>query len=350
MDPRRILVLADPERPEIQSLISRIPGAREVIVVGEGTPPIPGIRIRSIRKAEAASLASESKATLIIAAKEIQAPGDLLRVPSAMREDTRQITDRILIWVPPDRGSRQAILAFLDQVTAMEVHLLVEGDMDPEIPLHAPQAAVSVQIVEGELQDEIAGAATELNPSLIVMPKRIAGTDRSGIPEIDIPLFIPRQAGGAISIRELGSGRFEEANLVWIGYHETKGDPRIDRIFAAFEGDRIVSLARCRHHPDGVEVDAVFTPEPYRGRGLSRRVMEALVEACYNEDMTMYAVQHLKKFYSEYGFVPVPEGELPASVRERYLWAEGNLEGAEVIPMRRIPGRPPLLTGFDTHK
>jgi len=35
----------------------------------------------------------------------------------------------------------------------------------------------------------------------------------------------------------------------------------------------------------------------------------------------------------------IPERSLPRSVQERYRWASGDLDGAEVLPMRRRPGR-----------
>lgn len=345
MDPRRILVLADPAKTGIGSLVARIPGAREVMVPGGGKIDLPGIRVRVIDEGEPARLVSESKATLIISEKEIAAPGDLLLIPPLINEDTRPITDCILIWAPSDQGSRQLILEFLDQVSAHQVVLLTEGDPDQDIPLHAPLAAVSVHPIDSGLVTTVAETVATLHPSLIVLPKRIPAVDRSSILELGIPVFVPEQRGGKVEIRELKSDEFSDANVVWIEYHETKGEPQSDRVFAAFEGDKIVSLARLRRHPDGCEVDAVFTPEPYRGRGLSRQVVGALVEACYNEELTMYAVQHLKKFYSEFGFLPIPEGDLPASVRERYLWAAGNLDGAEVIPMKRLPARPSILTG-----
>lgn len=350
MDPRRILVLADPKKTGIESLVERIPGAREVMIPHGGIIDLPGIRVRSIGEGEPARLASESKATLIISEKEIAAPGDLLLIPPLIKEDTRSITDCLLIWAPSDRGSGQVIAAFLDQVSAYQVHLLTEGDPDPDIPLHTPLATVTIQPMESGLATAIAEAASTLHPSLIVLPRRIPAVDRTSILEFGIPIFIPEQRGGKVEIRELKSEEFADANVVWIDYHETKGDPQSDRVFGAFDGEQIVSLALCRRHPDGYEVDAVYTPETYRGRGFSRHVVGALIETCYNEELTMYAVQHLKKFYSEFGFVPIPEADLPASVRERYLWAAGNLEGAEVIPMRRVPGRPPILTGFDTHK
>lgn len=141
-------------------------------------------------------------------------------------------------------------------------------------------------------------------------------------------------------VRELRVDEFPEADHVWYEYHETKGVPRADRIFAVFRGREIVSLARCKRHPDGMEVDGIYTPEIHRKKGYSHLAVSALVEACHNEDLYMHAVRHLTGFYGRYGFVPVDEKVLPPTIRERYTWAAGNLEGAEVQPMRREHGLP----------
>ena len=143
---------------------------------------------------------------------------------------------------------------------------------------------------------------------------------------------------GDIKTRELRAGEFSLANACWIDYHETKGDPASDRVFAVFSGSRIVSLARCHRHEDGLEVDGIFTPAEHREQGNSRRAVCALVEACHNDDLYMYAVRHLIPFYTRFGFEQIPENALPAKIRERYTWAAGNLEGAEVQPMRRKAG------------
>ncbi|MDD1687564.1 GNAT family N-acetyltransferase [Methanoregula sp.] len=155
------------------------------------------------------------------------------------------------------------------------------------------------------------------------------------------PLIVttPGSSGDAVSgIRELRVSEFSLADNVWLDYHNTTGDPKTDRIFAAFSSGVIVSLARCRRHRDGLEVDGVFTPENFRKKGYSRRVMDALVEACHNDDLYMYAVRHLTGFYGQFGFKPIPESALPPDIRERYTWATGNLEGADVQPMCRKAG------------
>jgi GNAT superfamily N-acetyltransferase len=141
-----------------------------------------------------------------------------------------------------------------------------------------------------------------------------------------------------ISVRELKANEFPAADKIWVEYHETTGEPATDRIFAAFSGELIVSLARCRRHPDGMDVDGIFTPEEHRRKGYSRLAVDALVEACHNDDLYMHAVRHLIGFYARLGFVPIDEKMLPPTIRERYLWAGGNLEGAEVQPMYRKAG------------
>ncbi len=165
---------------------------------------------------------------------------------------------------------------------------------------------------------------------------RIEGTSE------DAPVFpLPardRNAGDTdAGVRELLSAEFPVANEIWIDYHATKGDPRTDRIFAAFAGGDAVSLARCRWHPDGLEVDAVFTPAEHRGHGYAHLTVKGLVEACGNETLYMHSVLNLTDFYGKFGFVPIGEDDLPPTIKERFAFAGGQLEGANVQPMKREP-------------
>ena len=52
-------------------------------------------------------------------------------------------------------------------------------------------------------------------------------------------------------------------------------------------------------------------------------------------DRYMHSVLNLTGFYARYGFVEIKEGELPSSIRERFAWAQGEMEGANVCPMKR---------------
>jgi predicted GNAT family acetyltransferase len=145
-----------------------------------------------------------------------------------------------------------------------------------------------------------------------------------------------RHTTGTI-VRELSAAEFPVAGALWTDYHQTTGDSRTDRIFAKFISDEAVSVARCRKHPDGFEVDAVFTPSAHRGHGYAHAVMWGLVEACGHDTLYMHSVINLTGFYSHFGFVTITENELPPSIRERYAWADGEMEGANVSPMKRSP-------------
>ncbi|MEN6343343.1 MAG: hypothetical protein ABFC89_12395 [Methanospirillum sp.] len=94
----------------------------------------------------------------------------------------------------------------------------------------------------------------------------------------------------------------------------------------------------CRRHPDGCEVDAVFTPAPFRGKGYARRVVAGLVEECHDEDLFMYAIAGLEPFYAGFGFAPISEADLPPTIRARYDWTVGDRGAARITPMRRRAG------------
>lgn len=165
---------------------------------------------------------------------------------------------------------------------------------------------------------------------------RIEGTGEEA-PPLPLPVETPAPLLPGPAARELLSAEFPLANEIWLDYHQTKGNPVTDRIFAAFAGGRIVSVARCRRHPDGLEVDAVFTPVEHRGQGYANLTVGALVEACGHDTLYMHSVLNLTGFYQKFGFREIPEDELPPTIRERFAFAGGQLEGANVCPMKRDP-------------
>ena len=116
-----------------------------------------------------------------------------------------------------------------------------------------------------------------------------------------------------------------------------KSDRNTDRIFGVFVEGVLAAVARCRRHPDGLEVDGVFVDEMYRNRGYARNAVQALVAACGIETLNMHSTLPLVTFYSSFGFMPIAEHELPESIRTRFDFAGGNLEGANAAPMRRLP-------------
>jgi len=154
------------------------------------------------------------------------------------------------------------------------------------------------------------------------------------------PLFIVSpHISLAVIVRELAGNEFSLAEEVWLTYHQQKGHPEMDRIFGVFVEGELAAVARCRRHPDGLEVDGVYVPDDYRDRGYARKAVRALVDACGDEPLFMHSTLPLSGFYSSFGFRKINEDELPRSIRERFNFAEGDLEGANVVPMRRVAGK-----------
>jgi N-acetylglutamate synthase-like GNAT family acetyltransferase len=67
-------------------------------------------------------------------------------------------------------------------------------------------------------------------------------------------------------------------------------------------------------------------------------VVQALIDACGHEVLYMHSTLQLISFYKTFGFVPLPEDQLPRMIRERFLFCFGEMAGCNVCPMRREAG------------
>jgi len=198
----------------------------------------------------------------------------------------------------------------------------------------------------GKPAPEIGRVADECAVSLILIARYGQSDYVKNIPlgrvtedvlsHVQRPLFILNpHVSLSVSMRELDAGDFYLAEDVWTGYHQQKGDPRTDRIFGVFVEGTLAAVARCRKHPNGFEVDGVFVPEDYRGRGYARCAMQALIKSCGKETLFMHATLELVGFYATFGFEPINEKDLPLTIRERFNFAGGEMAGSDVQPMKR---------------
>lgn len=222
------------------------------------------------------------------------------------------------------------------------------SDAREKIKQDRPDIRVKMMVRFGDPTGQICQVATEEQVSLVMMSrygkmdylrKVPLGTTTSKVAaKVKKPVLVMFTGIQLLmQSRELDRSEFYIAEKIWFDYHQTKSDPEHDRIFAVFVEDTPVSIARCKLHPDGFEVDGIFTWKEFRGNGYSRKTLEALIGGCGDTVLYMYAVLQLVNFYASLGFVPIPEKELPLTIRERYLWAMGNMKGANVCPMKRVP-------------
>ena len=166
--------------------------------------------------------------------------------------------------------------------------------------------------------------------------------------EIGKALFSPGavasqvQVIGAVDVRELTPAELIRAEReLWTHYHQQTADRVNDRLFAAFAGTKLIGVARCSRHPDGLEVDAVYVLDEYRRHGFARSVMLHLIEECgRQETLYMHSKIELVDFYGSLGFYPMAESDLPKTIRDRFGFCMGNLKGIDVCPMKRDPAAP----------
>jgi len=136
-------------------------------------------------------------------------------------------------------------------------------------------------------------------------------------------------------IRELSPAEFPLAEKVWEQYRGQKANPATKRIFGVFEDGKLAATARFTRHSDGNEMDCVFSLDEYRGKGHARKVVQALVDTCGSERIYIHSTLVLISFYKTFGWIPIPEDQLPRSIRERFIFCFGEMEGCNVCPMVR---------------
>jgi len=151
---------------------------------------------------------------------------------------------------------------------------------------------------------------------------------------------LPAHFAGTVTVRELSPAEMVRAEReLWIRYHQQKADREHDRLFAAFTGTRLIGVARCSRHPDGLEVDAVYVLDEYRLKGYARSIMQLLIEECGRaETLYMHSKTELVDFYGSLGFRLIPEADLPTTIRDRFGFMMGDLASIKVCPMKREPG------------
>jgi nucleotide-binding universal stress UspA family protein/GNAT superfamily N-acetyltransferase len=251
-------------------------------------------------------------------------------------------------------------LGFIRKVTVLHVADVQRPALDKNQQIQDPErqlGTITADLLQhgikvtsmsrsGNPVSEICRVADEQDVSLILMARYGKSDYAKNIPlghvaagvaaKAQRPLFIlSPHISLTISVRELTRNEFTLAEEVWLTYHQQKADPDTDRVFGVFVEGALAAVARCRRHPDGLEVDGIYVPDDYRDRGYARKAVQALVDACGTEPLYMHSTLPLVRFYSSFGFGQISEDELPRTIRDRFSFAGGNLEGANVVPMRR---------------
>lgn len=117
-----------------------------------------------------------------------------------------------------------------------------------------------------------------------------------------------------------------------------------DRVYLAEAGGELVGIVRrTREHGVAMLRGMQVAPE-WRGRGVGRRLLRALVAELGAEECFCVPYTHLVAFYGAAGFEKIPEENAPPFLR--YRIAGYRTRGLDVLIMRRPPGGVTSAAGF----
>ena len=104
------------------------------------------------------------------------------------------------------------------------------------------------------------------------------------------------------------------AGSLGLDYPEIGSDPA----WVAEEDGRIVGSVSLRTHPDSLELVALGVDPDFRGRGLGRRLVRALLEATPG---AVHLATIIPGFFAGCGFVPADD--FPPGMAKDPSWCEG---------------------------
>ncbi len=284
--------------------------------------------------------------------------------PPGGREADR-IFSRVLFPVDFSKPCDEA-LAYLQRIPGVEeiilLHVITRADTRQELEeairdsyqelqalwnsFDSDDTRVTILIRFGKPAEMIGEIAGKEKATLIFLPRfgasdfikalPIGSTAREVAQQTRAPLFLfYPEIQLEVVARELERDEFFGAEEIWQQYHQQTADPERDRIFGVLVEDILVTVARCRRHPGGLEVDGVFTLEEYRERGYAREVMEAVVAACGRDPLYLHSPPSLVEFYRQFGFGEIGEEQLPPGIKARFDFVVEGSESAGVLPMMR---------------
>ncbi|RIJ34232.1 GNAT family N-acetyltransferase [Pontibacter oryzae] len=93
-------------------------------------------------------------------------------------------------------------------------------------------------------------------------------------------------------------------------------------ILLATNGGQPAGMGRLVKVSDEVlELGGMFVCEPYRGSGLARKLVKALLEKAGPKTIYCLPFAHLRAFYESCGFEPVADhASVPGKVLEKWTW------------------------------
>lgn len=66
------------------------------------------------------------------------------------------------------------------------------------------------------------------------------------------------------------------------------------------------------------ELSGVLVLEPFRGKGIAKKLVEFIIHKSANKDLYCLAFSNLKEFYENFGFLSIEQSQLPLEFLEKF--------------------------------
>lgn len=136
-------------------------------------------------------------------------------------------------------------------------------------------------------------------------------------------------------LREATESDRPEINAIYAMLGFMPWDPEHDHVLVAVADDRIVGCGRLQRFGDVVELGGMYVHPNYRGQGIARAILSALVNLLGGETCYCIPFDHLSHFYAQFGFEPAPEVGLPSIIQEHVAYVRDVHMHPTVLMVRR---------------
>lgn len=108
-----------------------------------------------------------------------------------------------------------------------------------------------------------------------------------------------------------------EVNAIYASLGFMPWNPQQDHLLVAVTDDRLVGCGRIQRYGGAIELGGMYVHPNHRGKGIARQILVSLVDLLQDETCYCIPFAHLIPFYQEFGFMPAPQGDVPAAIVDR---------------------------------
>jgi N-acetylglutamate synthase-like GNAT family acetyltransferase len=133
-------------------------------------------------------------------------------------------------------------------------------------------------------------------------------------------------------IRKAKNEDFDEIIRLAQAYDLDYSGMESDAYWVATDGKKIVGIIGLKRHPDCSELCSLGVEEDFRGRGIGKRLVLALLEKAGEE---IYLATIIPAFFHKFGFEKAPS--VPASMVKKSDWCLGCRRELCTVMLRNWP-------------